>query len=37
MAEEKRDEGAGDPIKLLLGIPHAQQRNEMMDNFSQIL
>jgi hypothetical protein len=37
MAEEKRDEGAGDPIKLLLADVLAQQRNEMMDHFSQIL
>jgi hypothetical protein len=37
MAEEKRDEGVGDPIKLLLEEALMRQRNEMMDNFSQIL
>jgi hypothetical protein len=37
MAKEKRDDGARDPIKLLLKEPLTQQRNEMMDNFSQIL
>jgi hypothetical protein len=37
MEEEKRDDGAGDPIKLFLEESLAQQRNEMMDNFTQIL
>jgi hypothetical protein len=37
MAEEKRDEGAGYHIKLLLTEFLAQQRNEMMEKFSQIL
>jgi hypothetical protein len=37
MVEEKRDDGAGDPIKLLLEESLARQRNEMMDNFTQIL
>ena len=37
MAEEKRDDGAGDPIKMLLEEALARQRNEMMDNFTQIL
>jgi hypothetical protein len=37
MVEEKRDDGAGDPIKLLLEESLTQQRNEMMDNFTQIL
>ena len=37
MAEEKKDEGAGDPIKLLLEEALAQHRDEMMNTFSQIL
>jgi hypothetical protein len=37
MAEEKRDAGAEDPIKLLLAEALAQQRNKMLENFSQIL
>jgi hypothetical protein len=37
MAEEKRDDGVGDPFKLLLKESLMQQRNEMMDNFAQIL
>jgi hypothetical protein len=37
MGEEKRDDGAGDPFKLLLEEALTQQRNEMMDNFAQIL
>jgi hypothetical protein len=37
MGEEKRDDGAGDPFKLLLEESLARQRNEMMDNFAQIL
>ena len=37
MAEETRDDRVGDPIKLLLEEALTRQRNEMMDNFSQIL
>jgi hypothetical protein len=37
MGEEKKDEGAGDPIKMLLEEALEKQRNAMMDNFSQIL
>jgi hypothetical protein len=37
MGDEKKDGGAGDPIKMLLKEVLAQQRNEMMDNFVQIL
>ena len=37
MAEEKKYEGAGYPIKLLLEEALEKQRNTMMDKFSQIL
>ena len=37
MAEERRDDRIGDPIKLLLEKSLEQQRNEMMDSFTQIL
>ena len=37
MVEEKRDNGAGDPIKSLPEEALDWQRNEMMDIFSQIL
>jgi hypothetical protein len=37
MGEEKKDEGAGDPIKMLLEEALEKQRNVMMDNFAQIL
>ena len=37
MAEEKKDEGGGDPIKILLEEALEKQRNMMMDNFAQIL
>jgi len=37
MVEERRDNGIGDPLKLLLKEALTQQRNKMMDNFSQIL
>jgi hypothetical protein len=37
MGEEKKDEGAGDPIKILLEEALEKQRNTMMDNFAQIL
>ena len=34
---EKKDEGAEDPIKMLLEEALEIQRNMMMDNFAQIL
>jgi hypothetical protein len=34
MGEEKKDEGAGDPIKMLLEEALEKQRNAMMNNFS---
>ena len=37
MGNEKKDEGGGDPIKILLEEALEKQRNEMMDNFAQIL
>jgi hypothetical protein len=37
MGDEKKDDGAGDPFKMFLEEALAQQRNEMMDNFAQIL
>ena len=37
MGDEKKDDGAGYPIKMLLEEALARQRNEMMDNFMQIL
>jgi hypothetical protein len=37
MGEEKKDEGARDPIKMLLEEALEKQRNVMMDNFAQIL
>jgi hypothetical protein len=37
MAEEKRDDRAGDPFKTLLEEAFVRYRNEMMDNFAQIL
>ena len=37
MAEEKKDEGVGDPINSLLEEALARQRDEMMSNFPQIL
>ena len=37
MGDEKRDEGARDPIKILLKEALEKQRNVMMDNFAQIL
>ena len=37
MGDEKKDEGAGDPIKIFLEDFLEKQRNAMMDNFSQIL
>ena len=37
MVKEKKDEEAGDPIKILLEEALEKQRNAMMDNFAQIL
>ena len=37
MWDEKKDEGAGDPIKILLEEALKKQTNAMMDNFAQIL
>ena len=37
MGDEKKYEGAGDPIKILPEQALAKQRNMMMDNFTQIL
>ena len=37
MADHKKDEGAGDPIKILLKEALERQRNAMMNNFAQIL
>ena len=37
MVEEKKDKGAGDPIKIFLKEALQKQRNVMMDKFSQIL
>jgi len=37
MVDEKKDEGAGDPIKILLEEALERQRNAMMDSFAQIL
>eukprot|EP00253_Pinus_taeda_P033385 PITA_33385 len=37
MADEMKDKGAGDPIKILLEEALERQRNAMMDNFAQIL
>ena len=37
MVEEKKDKGAGDPIKILLEEALKKQRNVMMDKFAQIL
>ena len=37
MADEKKNEGAGDPIKILLEEALERQRNAMMDSFAQIL
>jgi hypothetical protein len=37
IGEEKKDEGARDPIKLFLEEALKKQKNVMMDNFSQIL
>ena len=37
MEEEKKDEGVGDPIKILLEQALKKQGNPLMDNFAQIL
>ena len=37
MAEENKDEGAVDPIKIFLKEALEKHRNAMMDNFAQIL
>ena len=37
MGDKNKDEGAGDPIKILLEEALEKQRNAMMDNFAQIL
>ena len=37
MGDEKKEEGAEDPIKMLLEEALEKQRNGMMDNFTQIL
>jgi hypothetical protein len=37
MEGEKKDDGTGDPLKILLKESLTQQRNEMMDSFAQIL
>jgi hypothetical protein len=37
MAGEKKDDGTGDPFKMLLEESLMEQRNEMMDSFAQIL
>jgi hypothetical protein len=37
MGDEKKYEGARDPIKILLEEALEKQRNAMMDNFAQIL
>jgi hypothetical protein len=37
MGDEKKDDGARDPFKMLLEEVVARKMNEMMDNFAQIL
>ena len=37
MAEEKKNDGANNPISLLLEKAFMRQRDEMMENFSHIL
>ena len=37
VGQEKRDDETRDPIKMLLEESLVRQRNEMMDNFTQIL
>jgi hypothetical protein len=37
MVGENKDDGTGDPFKMFLEESLERQRNEMMDNFAQIL
>ena len=37
MGDEKKYEGAGDPIKIFLKEALEKQRNAMMDNFAKVL
>jgi hypothetical protein len=37
MGNAKKDDGAGDPFKILLEQALARQRNKMMEKFAQIL
>jgi hypothetical protein len=37
MGDKKKDDGVGDPFKLLLEESLVRQRNEMMDKFTQII
>jgi hypothetical protein len=37
MGDEKKDDGAGDPFKMLLKEALARQRNKIMDNITQIV
>jgi hypothetical protein len=37
MGNEKKDDGVGDPFKMLLEEYLTRQRNKMMDSFVQIL
>jgi hypothetical protein len=37
MGDENKYDGVGDPIKMFLEESLTRQRNEMMDNFAQIL
>ena len=37
MGDKKKDDGVGDPIKMFLEEALTRQRNEMMDNFVEIL
>jgi hypothetical protein len=37
MAGEEKDDGTGDPFKVLIDEALTQQRNEMVDSFAQIL
>jgi hypothetical protein len=37
MGDEKKDDGVGDPVKMLLKESLVRQRNKMMDKFAHIL
>ena len=37
MGDENKDDGVGDPFKMLLEESLARKRNEMIENFAQIL